>query len=118
MENTNVEQKGHELNKQDLVKMLYEDVMISTDAQGHRLTKAAANRVLNAVLDKITASLNEPGDKVIITGFGTFSVKTRAAHMGRNPQTNQPQMIEESTYCKFKPGSSMKFKKAENATEV
>lgn len=50
------------------------------------LTKKAAEGAVNSIFGSIRESLAK-GDKVVITGFGTFKVRTRATRRGRNPQT-------------------------------
>ncbi len=50
------------------------------------LTKKAAFETVNAVFVDIKESLAK-GDKVVISGFGTFKVRTRTTRVGRNPQT-------------------------------
>ncbi len=50
------------------------------------LTNKAAKEAVVAVFGAIADSLKK-GDKVVVTGFGTFSVRSRAARKGRNPQT-------------------------------
>ncbi len=50
------------------------------------LTKKASLEAVNAVFANIRDSLSK-GDKVVISGFGTFKVRSRAARIGRNPQT-------------------------------
>jgi len=50
------------------------------------LTKKAAFEAVNAVFVNIRDSLSK-GDKVVISGFGTFKVRNRATRTGRNPQT-------------------------------
>lgn len=50
------------------------------------LTKKAAADAVSTVLGSIRDGLSK-GDKVVLTGFGTFKVRTRAARRGRNPQT-------------------------------
>jgi DNA-binding protein HU-beta len=71
------------------------------------LTKRAAGDSLNALLDIITESLAN-GDKVTLTGFGTFLVRQRAARMGRNPQTGEPLHIPGQTTPAFRAGSALK----------
>ena len=65
------------MNKSDLV----DAVASSAD-----LTKASAARAVDATLDAIGGALGS-GDSVSLVGFGTFSVRHRAARDGRNPQT-------------------------------
>lgn len=62
--------------------------LIAAAAQSAGLTKKDTERVLNAAIDAITASLTE-GQKVQISGFGTFEVKSREARIGRNPHTKE-----------------------------
>ena len=50
--------------------------------------KAAAGRVVDAMVASITESLQK-GDDVALVGFGTFTVRDRAARTGRNPQTGK-----------------------------
>lgn len=71
------------------------------------LTKAAAERVLNAFLASVEESLVEEG-KLTLTGFGTFSVETRQARQGRNPRTGETLTIAEGKMIKFRPGKMLK----------
>ncbi|MBL4606396.1 MAG: HU family DNA-binding protein [Pseudomonadales bacterium] len=71
------------------------------------LSKAAAGRALDAVTETITKSLTEE-DQVVLVGFGTFSVKDRAARTGRNPQTGEPIEIAAAKIPSFKPGKALK----------
>jgi len=48
------------------------------------------------------------GDSVALVGFGTFSVKARAARTGRNPQTGQPIEIAAANIPSFKAGKALK----------
>ncbi len=56
---------------------------VATDAD---ITKAVAEKVLNAFMDTIEKALKK-GDKITLTGFGTFQCARRAARTGRNPRT-------------------------------
>ena len=60
--------------------------LIAAVAENAGLTKKDTERVVNACLDAITAALQK-GEKVQISGFGTFEVKDREARIGRNPHT-------------------------------
>ena len=71
------------------------------------LTKVDAGRVLNALEDTISEALAR-GEKVTWTGFGTFEVRTRAARMGRNPQTGAALHIPETRTPAFKAGKGLK----------
>ena len=71
------------------------------------LPKAAAGRALDAVIDSITNALKR-GDSVSLVGFGTFTVKDRAARVGRNPQTGAEIRIPAARVPGFKAGKALK----------
>lgn len=71
------------------------------------LTKADAGRAVDALLGAVESALAK-GEKVTITGFGTFEVRQRAARMGRNPQTGAPLHIAASKSPAFKSGKGLK----------
>lgn len=71
------------------------------------LTKADAGRAVDSMLDGVSGALAK-GEKVTITGFGTFEVRQRAARMGRNPQTGAPLHIAASKSPAFKAGKGLK----------
>ncbi|HTR12154.1 MAG TPA: HU family DNA-binding protein [Roseiarcus sp.] len=71
------------------------------------LTKVSAAAALEAVLDGITKSLKK-GEEVRLVGFGTFSVRERAAGKGRNPATGKEIKIAASKNARFKPGAALK----------
>ena len=71
------------------------------------LTKKDALSAVDAVIDGITAALKK-GDKVQIIGFGSFSVRKRAARAGRNPQTGKEIKIPARKIPVFKAGESLK----------
>ena len=62
--------------------------LIDAIAAASDISKADAGRALDATLDAVTGALKK-GDSVSLVGFGTFSVKQRAAREGRNPQTGE-----------------------------
>lgn len=70
------------------------------------LTKADANRAVDALLDTIKDAL-VAGDKVPFVGFGTFSISERSAREGRNPRTGETVHIPASKLPKFKAGKSL-----------
>jgi DNA-binding protein HU-beta len=59
------------------------------------------------MVDSVTESLKQ-GDSVSLVGFGTFSIKERAARTGRNPQTGQPIEISAAKVPSFKAGKALK----------
>ncbi|MGB3551004.1 MAG: HU family DNA-binding protein [Candidatus Binatus sp.] len=71
------------------------------------LNKADAERAINIVLDDVIAALRQ-GERVNISGFGTFSVSERQARTGRNPKTGESIEIAASRSAKFKPGKQLK----------
>jgi DNA-binding protein HU-beta len=86
------------VNKSELIDAIAAEADIS---------KADAGRALDATLDAVTKSLKK-GDTVSLVGFGTFSVKERAARTGRNPQTGQPIQIAAAKIPGFKAGKALK----------
>jgi len=87
-----------EMNKLELVDH------IATEAE---LTKVSAAAALEAVLDGILKTLKK-GEEVRLVGFGTFSVRERAAGKGRNPATGKEIKIAASRNARFKPGAALK----------
>ena len=71
------------------------------------ITKTAAEKAVNAMLNGITDALKN-GDKVAFVGFGTFEVRERAARTGRNPQTGEEMTIAACKVPAFKPGKALK----------
>lgn len=71
------------------------------------LTKSQAAAALQAVEDAITAALAEGGN-VSWIGFGTFTVKERAARTGRNPKTGEEIQIAAAKVPSFKAGKALK----------
>lgn len=71
------------------------------------ITKAASGTILDAVITSITDTLAK-GDSVVLVGFGTFSVKHRAARTGRNPRTKTPIEIAATNVPTFKAGKKLK----------
>ena len=71
------------------------------------LSKGEASKALDAVLDSITSAL-QSGEKVSLTGFGTFEVRNRAARTARNPQTGAEMQVAASKAPAFKAGKGFK----------
>jgi len=70
-------------------------------------SKALAENALNATTGAISKCLKK-GDKITLTGFGTFSVSKRKARVGRNPQTGAEIKIKAARVPKFKSGQALK----------
>lgn len=81
--------------------------LIDAIAESADLPKAAAGRALDAVVESITSALKNE-DSVSLVGFGTFSVKDRAARQGRNPQTGETINIAAAKIPSFKAGKALK----------
>jgi DNA-binding protein HU-beta len=87
-------------------KTMTKDELIEAVAKNCCSKKEAAEAV-NTVLDAITKALRK-GEKVALTGFGTFSVSKRAARTGVNPRTGAKIKIAATKVPKFKAGKSLK----------
>ncbi len=79
----------------------------SAVADGAELTKADAGRAVDAMIDVIKTAL-KAGETITLVGFGTFSVRKRAARQGRNPQTGDAIKIKASKNPAFKAGKALK----------
>jgi len=86
------------MNKADLIEKI---------ADAADLSKASATRALESTIDSIIGALSS-GDQVTIVGFGTFSVRQRAARVGRNPRTGESINIAASKAPGFKAGKAFK----------
>ena len=86
------------MNKTELVEAI---------AKSADISKASAARALDAMLEAVTTTLRADGS-VTLVGFGTFSVSTRAARMGRNPRTREAIKIDSAKVPKFKAGKALK----------
>jgi DNA-binding protein HU-beta len=80
--------------------------LVSAVAQKSELTKVDAKKALDAVLEAIGEELKNDG-KVVLVGFGTFSVSERSARKGINPRTKEPIDIPAKKVVKFKAGSEL-----------
>ena len=88
------------MNKTDLTNAV---------AKSTGLTKKDSEIAVSAVLDTITDALAKE-EKVVLVGFGTFSVRERKARKGRNPATKEEIMIPASKAPVFKAGKNLKEK--------
>lgn len=86
------------MNKNDFVNNL---------ADACDITKADAGRAVDAFTEVVKKALKK-GDTVALVGFGTFSVRKRAARTGRNPRTNETIKIKASKVPAFKAGKALK----------
>ncbi len=81
--------------------------LIAIAAENAGLTKKDTERVLNACIDAISASLIR-GEKVQLSGFGTFETKEREARVGRNPHTRESIEIPATRVPSFKASKALK----------
>jgi DNA-binding protein HU-beta len=86
------------MNKSDLIDAI---------AASAGLSKADAGRALDSLVKSVTKALKK-GDTVSLVGFGTFSVRKRAARTGRNPRTGETIKIKASKNPAFKAGKALK----------
>ncbi|MGI6572687.1 MAG: HU family DNA-binding protein [Fermentimonas sp.] len=80
--------------------------LVSAIAEKTGLSKVDAKKALDATLETISEEVKS-GGKVVLVGFGTFSVSERSARKGINPRTKEPINIPAKKTTKFKPGSDL-----------
>jgi DNA-binding protein HU-beta len=81
--------------------------LIASVGKEAKLSKASAEKAINAFTNTVMKALKK-GDKLALTGFGTFSVAKRRARTGRNPQTGKEIKIPATKVAKFKAGNLLK----------
>ena len=81
--------------------------LIAIAAENAGLTKKDTERVLNAAIDAISLALIR-GEKVQLSGFGTFETKDREARVGRNPHTKEAIEIPATRVPAFKASTALK----------
>ena len=79
--------------------------LVESVAKTTNVSRSVAEAIINATLDTIVDSVAS-GDKVTITGFGTFEARNRKARTGRNPQTGEPIEIPATRAAAFSPGKA------------
>jgi len=87
-----------DLTKKDLIEVV---------AKKANLTNKAARDSVQVTLNTIRDSLKR-GEKVVITGFGTFSIRKRQSRVGRNPKTGEKMNISARKAPGFTPGKTLK----------
>ena len=80
--------------------------LVSAVAQKSGLSKVDSKKALDATLEAIAQEVKNDG-KVVLVGFGTFSVNERSARKGINPRTKEPIDIPAKKVVKFKAGSEL-----------
>lgn len=86
------------MTKKDLIELV---------AKKANLTNKASRDSVQAFLSGVRDSLKR-GEKVVITGFGTFSIRKRAQRPGRNPKTGEKITISARKAPGFTPGKTLK----------
>lgn len=86
------------MNKNELI----EEIAQKTDS-----TKAQAERIVRAMLETISETLQK-GESIVLPGFGTFEVRDRGERTGRNPKTGEELKIAATKVAAFKPGATLK----------
>lgn len=86
------------MNKGQLIEKIMSDAKIS---------KPQATAAVTSLANNVKSSL-QSGEKVVLAGLGTFSVKTRKARTGRNPRTGESLQISERRVVRFKVGKTLK----------
>ena len=81
--------------------------LIDAVAESADISKAAAGRAIDGITTAVTNALKKD-DSVTLVGFGTFSVRARAARKGRNPQTGAEIDIKAAKLPVFKAGKTLK----------
>lgn len=88
------------MNKKELVERI---------SRSNAMSQVAAREALDAIISSMAASM-EGGDKVTISGFGSFRVVDKPAQKGRNPQTGEELIIPPRRVVKFKPSKKLTAK--------
>jgi DNA-binding protein HU-beta len=86
------------MNKSELIQSVAESI---------DMPKATTAKAIDAIIDSVKKALAD-GDTVTLIGFGTFTVRDRAARVGRNPRTGKPINIKAAKVPVFKPGKALK----------
>lgn len=87
------------MNKTELVKAV---------ASGSGLSMSDASKAVGAMIGAIARSM-QAGEPVVIPGFGSFTVRERAARSGRNPRTGETLTIAARKRVHFNPGKGLDF---------
>ncbi len=86
------------MNRSEMVAILAENLSFS---------RKDVERVLDE-MNRVTVETLAKGEKVAFSGFGSFEVRTRAAHMGRDPRTGEQIEVAETCTVAFRPGKVLK----------
>ena len=81
--------------------------LVNAVAKAARLSKTAAGEVVDATFENLARAIKKDR-RFQVPGFGTFSVRSRKARKGRNPQTGDEIVIKASRTVGFKPAPDLK----------
>jgi len=81
--------------------------LVAAAADAADLSQAQAKKAVDAVFGAITEGLKK-GDKVQLVGFGTFTVRKRAARTAKNPRTGEPVKVAAAKVPGFRAGAALK----------
>lgn len=81
--------------------------LIEETAASSGLSKSDVTKALDSILESISGAVQR-GDRVSLSGFGTFERRERAARTGRNPQTGEELQVAASKAPAFKPAKAFK----------
>lgn len=104
----NTAERSSKLGRQvGIMKNVNKDTLVHGIVEKTELSKKDVEAVIECMVDEITAELRK-GNKVTLTGFGTFKVSKRAERVGINPQTKAKITIPAMTVPKFTAGKTLK----------
>lgn len=90
------------------VIIMNKEKLVENVANKTGLTKKDSRTVINATLESISEALINGEDHVQLIGFGTFQLRERKAHKGRNPQTGKEITIPAKQVVSFKPSTNLR----------
>ena len=96
------------INELKMKKRMNKTELVKAVASGSGLTMADASKAVGAVIEAVTKSM-QAGEPVVIPGFGSFTVRERAARSGRNPRTGETITIAARKRVHFNPGKGLEL---------
>jgi DNA-binding protein HU-beta len=85
---------------------MFKKELVNVVAEKTKFSKTDTKKTLEAIIEAISAEMQK-NEKVAILGFGTFSVKEKAARMSVHPQTMQPLEVSAKKCVRFKPSNCL-----------
>ena len=93
--------------------MTKSELILRLAERNPHLLQRDAERIVATIIEEITAALAR-GDRVELRGFGAFSVKQRAARIGRNPRTGEAVNVDAKVVPYFKTGKELRERLKKN----